>query len=377
MVSYHSSASNNADAIIIGGGIHGCSAALHLALAGVSVIVLEKDYVGRHASGVNAGGVRRLGRALPEIPLAMASAKMWESIEDLVDDDCGFESSFQIKVAEDEKGLEHLKDRSKEVRAIGFSHEKIIDRKALQELMPAVADHCVGAMMVEGDGFANPFRTVQAFRRKCEKLGVVFRQGVKVNNINKTGNSWSIQTSVEMFETANLVNCAGAWAGDIATTLGEGVPIEGRAPMLMITARMPAFVTPVVGVQGCPLSFKQFANGTVLIGGGHEGQANLETNETILDFAKLSISAETASRLFPVMRDARIVRCWAGIEGVMPDHIPVIGPSQVEGAFHAFGFSAHGFQLGPVGGKIMRDLIIDGKTDLPIAPFRITRFADA
>ena len=77
------------------------------------------------------------------------------------------------------------------------------------------------------------------------------------------------------------------------------------------------------------------------------------------------------------MRDARIVRCWAGIEGVMPDHIPVIGPSQVEGAFHAFGFSAHGFQLGPVGGKIMRDLIIDGKTDLPIAPFRITRFADA
>ena len=56
----------NADAIIIGGGLFGCSTALHLAMHGMSVIVLEKDHVGRHASGVNAGGVRRLGRALPE-----------------------------------------------------------------------------------------------------------------------------------------------------------------------------------------------------------------------------------------------------------------------------------------------------------------------
>ena len=70
------------------------------------------------------------------------------------------------------------------------------------------------------------------------------------------------------------------------------------------------------------------------------------------------------------------MRSWAGIEGFMPDNIPVIGPSQAEGAFHAFGYSAHGFQLGPIGGKILSDLVIDGSTDLPIAPFRIERFSN-
>ncbi len=59
-----------ADVIVIGGGLHGCSAALHLARAGVTAVVLEKNYVGRHASGVNAGGVRTLSRHEAEVPLA-------------------------------------------------------------------------------------------------------------------------------------------------------------------------------------------------------------------------------------------------------------------------------------------------------------------
>jgi sarcosine oxidase, subunit beta len=60
----------------------------------------------------------------------------------------------------------------------------------------------------------------------------------------------------------------------------------------------------------------------------------------------------------------------------MPDDIPVIGPSSTsEGAFHAFGFSAHGFALGPIVGAIIAELVTGGKTNLPIAPFRIDRFA--
>jgi len=65
----------HSDAVIIGGGIHGCSTALHLALRGLSITLLGKGYVGRHASGVNAGGVRQLGRPAAEIPLSMASAQ--------------------------------------------------------------------------------------------------------------------------------------------------------------------------------------------------------------------------------------------------------------------------------------------------------------
>ncbi|NCF82475.1 MAG: FAD-dependent oxidoreductase, partial [Proteobacteria bacterium] len=80
----------SADAIVIGGGLHGCATALHLKRSGLDTIVVEKDYVGRHASSANAGGVRRLGRALPEIPLAVAALASWHRIGELVDDDCGF-----------------------------------------------------------------------------------------------------------------------------------------------------------------------------------------------------------------------------------------------------------------------------------------------
>jgi sarcosine oxidase subunit beta len=80
---------HTADAIVIGAGIHGCSTALHLALRGVKALVIEKDYAGRHASGVNAGGVRQLARHLAEVPLSVASMEIWERIRDIVDDDCG------------------------------------------------------------------------------------------------------------------------------------------------------------------------------------------------------------------------------------------------------------------------------------------------
>ena len=69
------------DVLVIGGGLHGSSSAFHLARRGVSVTVLEADYVGRHASGVNAGGVRTLGRPVPEIPLALMSREIWHDID--------------------------------------------------------------------------------------------------------------------------------------------------------------------------------------------------------------------------------------------------------------------------------------------------------
>ena len=78
------------------------------------------------------------------------------------------------------------------------------------------------------------------------------------------------------------------------------------------------------------------------------------------------------------MRGAVIHRGWAGIEARMPDEIPVIGPSSTApNVFHAFGFSAHGFELGPIVGRIIADLIVHGKTELPISAFSIRRFLDS
>lgn len=365
-----------ADVVVIGGGLHGCSAALHLARAGRSVIVIEKDYVARHASGVNAGGVRRLGRHLAEVPLSVASMEMWHRIEELVDDCCGFESHGQVKVAESEADVEKLRERAAAVRAIGFHHEELIDDRELRELVPAISSHCAGGLVSRRDGAALPFRTTLAFKRKAERLGVGFFEGARVSGLAREAGVWRVATDRGSFEAPAVVNAGGAWGGNIAALIGEPVPVEAAAYMLMISAPVAPFVKPVVGAASRALSFKQFANGTVLIGGGYKGRAWPETNRTALDFGKLGENAGIAAEIFPCMRHAEIVRAWAGIEGRMPDDIPVLGPSSTsEGIWHSFGYSAHGFQLAPVCGSIVAELVTAASTRFGIEAFSIRRFA--
>src|ERR1700747_2732180 len=166
-----------ADAIIVGGGIHGCSTALHLCLAGMKPVLIEKDYAGRHASGVNAGGVRQLARHIPEIPLSIRSMGIWEKIEELVDDDCSFESHGQVLVAENDTELATCRARVAELNALGFTQEELIDAAELRRLVPAVAETCPGGVVSRRDGAANPAQTTTPVRGKAEQVGATSLEG--------------------------------------------------------------------------------------------------------------------------------------------------------------------------------------------------------
>ena len=368
---------HTADVIVVGGGIHGCSAALHLVMRGLSVIVLEKDHVGRHASGVNAGGVRRLGRDLAEVPLAQAAAGYWQDIAALVDDDCGYRQSCYLKVARSQDELDKARSRVETLCSHGFTHEEIIDRETLREFLPAAADDCIGALHVAGDGYAHPFRTTQAFRRRAARLGVRFFEQTTVLSARREAGGWHIATSQADYSSESVVNAAGAWGGQFAAQLGDQIPLEAHAPMLAVTAPAPRFVSAVIGALGDALSLKQFENGTVLIGGGVRGRAVPERNRTLLDMAGIAKFLNTARGVFPLLRRANIVRTWAGIEGYTPDGLPVIDRGAADGVVHAFGFSAHGFQLAPAVGKIVAELVSGDEPALAIYPFRARRFGKA
>jgi sarcosine oxidase subunit beta len=367
------------DTIVIGGGLHGLSPALQLARRGQRVLVLERRHIGRHSSGINAGGVRRLGRDLREIALSQVAMEMWHAIASLVGDDCGFRASGQVKVAENDADLATLVRRRDEVRARGWKHEELVDRDELRRLVPAIAPTCVGALVCRRDGAADPYRATLAFARAAAAAGAEIREGVGVVALARGGGAWRVRGDDGRIEEAGaVVNAAGAWATRIAALAGETIPCGVKASMMIVTERLPRFVEPTVGATSRSLSFKQTDAGTVLIGGGHQGRCDVEREVSVPDFRNLAKGAEVATALFPRMRGVRIVRTWSGIEARTADEIPVIGPSAVApGLFHSFGYSGHGFQLAPAAGAAVAELVARGATNLPIAPFAVDRFAAA
>ncbi|MFQ3237172.1 MAG: sarcosine oxidase subunit beta, partial [Paraglaciecola sp.] len=133
------------EVIIIGGGLMGLSTAVHLGLRGVKATVLEKDSPGRHASGVNAGGLRQLNRHMDEIPLTIAAADIWKNIRSLVDSDCDVQFNGQLRVAQTQEELNTLRERVEALQAKGYSHERIVDKDTLYRLVPQLVAGCVGA----------------------------------------------------------------------------------------------------------------------------------------------------------------------------------------------------------------------------------------
>lgn len=372
------SAVQEADVLVIGGGLHGSSSAFHMARRGASVIVVEADYVGRHSSGVNAGGVRTLGRPLPEIPLALMSREIWHALPDTIGDDGGFVPSGQLKIAETEAELEECRERVALLETHGFTHEKLIDRETVLELEPALAQHVTGGIWVERDGYALPFRTTTAFRLAAQKHGARFYEGTAVTHIEPRGERWIARTPRGTFAARKLLVTAGAWSGELAREAGEPVPVHPEGLMLMVTHRVAPFCRATLGATGRPLSFKQFDNGTVVIGGKLIGIADLPGRHGEVDFMRLVKSAQTVVDLFPHLRHLGVNRAWAGVEAFTADSLPIISASRrAANLYYSFGYCGSGFQLGPACGQLVSELVLDGAPSLSLDAFAIDRFERA
>jgi sarcosine oxidase subunit beta len=146
---------------------------------------------------------------------------------------------------------------------------------------------------------------------------------------------------------------------------------------MVVTEPLPYFIDRSIGVCGGNVYARQVERGNVIFGGGRGwGDAQAGLSRPRAEVARDAMAR--ALEILPQLRDARIIRTWTGFDGEMPDDIPVIGPSlTTPGLVHAFGFSGHGFQLGPAMGEIVAELVADGRTPSPVEPFSIGRFASA
>ncbi len=364
------------DLIVIGGGLMGLAVALEAADAGMRVTLLEAERIGRHASSASAGGVRSLNRHPAEIPLARAALPLWHELSGRLGRDVGFAASGQIRVAENPAALAALEARVARVRALGYNHEELIGADELRGLEPRLAEHCLGALIVRDDGFADPLRAVRAWRAAALARGVEIREATTVRAVTRAGDGLSIETAEGDFRAAAIVNAAGAWGAELARAAGDRVEVAPRALQMSVTAPVPHFVHAVMGTEGRKLSLKQMPNGSVVIGGGYEGPIDAEARVGRALQRNVAANVATAAGLFPLLRHARVVRSWAGIEAWTEDGLPMLGPSmRVPGLVHAFGFSGHGFALVPLIGQIVTSMLEGRAQNLPLAPFSPDRFA--
>lgn len=360
---------------IIGGGLIGLSIALEAAREGMKVVVLEADVLGRHASAASAGGVRSLNRHPAEIPLARAALPLWQEASARLGRDVGFVASGQIRVALDKAGMEALEARAARTAALGYDHERLIGSEALADREPALLGRAVGALVVDDDGFANPLASLNAYAAAARATGVTVREGTRVKDIQPSPSGVILALEEGEVTARQAVIAAGAWGAEFAQRLGDPVEVTPRALQMTVTERLPRFARATIGIEGRKLSLKQGAEGTVVIGGAYQSPICAdEIGRPKL--ADVAANLGNAAEIFPHLKSARVVRSWAGIEGMSADGLPVLGPSpKARDVVHAFGFSAHGFALAPLVGPIVRDMLMGKDTNLPLHAFRPERFS--
>ncbi|MNK23469.1 4-methylaminobutanoate oxidase (formaldehyde-forming) [compost metagenome] len=361
---------------IIGGGIVGGSAALFLRRQGIPVVLLEAALCGAKASGVNYGGVRRQGRGLEQMPLTRRAHELWGHLPELIGIDGEYVRSGHLKLACSEADLAALEAYRERTRGFGM-HLEMLDRRTLAQRFGWLGRHVAGGSFCPDDGHANPRLVSPAFARAASALGADVREGVSVTSARHDGSRFIVRAGDALeVRSRYLLNCAGAWAGRFAEGFGEAVPETSIHPLMMVTEPLPVFMSVSLGVQGGGIYARQVARGNCVIGGGRG--VSLDPDFARPGRANLGTLMANAAKLLPVLRGAQVIRFWTGVEGNMPDHNPVLGPSAtVPGLFHAFGLSGAGFQIGPAVGEVLSELVVNGHSSIPIDAFRIERYAAA
>jgi sarcosine oxidase subunit beta len=369
-----------ADVIVIGGGIMGAATAFFLRRRGVSVVLLERGLVGQQASGVNFGNVRRQGRFLPQLPLANRSRAVWGRMNELLGEDAEFIPTGHIRVAFRPDDVARLEAHAEAVREYGLDLE-MVSGNALRARFPFLAREALAASHSPIDGHANPRLAAPAFGRAARRDGARVVENADVVGIEKAGEDFIVETNGAGTYRAPAVQIsAGAWAGTLSARFGEPVPMVAKGPQMGVTEPVPYRIDPVIGVasaiEGEAIYLRQVKRGNIVYGGGWRGPALPEIQRAYVDPMNTLRQAPMLRRVVPALGALRTIRTWSGIEGYLPDDIPIIGPSgKAAGLFYAFGFCGHGFQLGPGVGETMAELIATGATTTPLAPFHISRFA--
>ena len=369
---------NHADVIIVGGGIIGCAAAYYLTKKGCSVLVLEgsKD-IGNGGSSRNGGGVRQSGRDPRELPLAMYDIKnLWPTLSEELEVDCEYHQDGNLRLGKTEKHLEILQGLADRARACGLD-VRMIDGDEVRAINPYLSDEVIGASWCPTDGHANPLTTTLGYYKMARRLGARFITEEPVLALKKIkGHLRQVITAENVYECDTVILAAGLGSRDIAATVGIDIPMQPAMLEALVTEAQPPMFDQMLGTAEADFYGHQTKHGSFVFGGTSGLEGFTKDNHTPVTS---SISAPSTCRgiikYFPILKDAKIVRTWAGWMDLCADKVPVISPvSEVPGLILACGFSGHGFGIAPAVGTVLSQLALHEPTAVDLYELRYDRF---
>ena len=366
----------SADVAIIGGGLMGCYSAYFLRRRGRSVVVIDKGSACAAASGVNFGNLRLQGRAPQEYALSLRSQAIWEGLGRLTGEDCAIVPCGHLYLGFAAADQPKLERAAHDARAAGLNVE-LLEGPAARRRWPVLSQAVTGASWSKRDAVADPAIASPAVVRLAQRAGARLLEHTKVIAVERIGTRFSVRTEQgDTVTCGQVVNAAGAWAGDIARQIGEPVPMFAAGPPLFTITPQNAYTGPSLHAADGTLLLRPGRNGEAVAGSFPRVRADVARGTATVPGDRVERGLARLAEVVPGLGRIRVGRIWSGVEGYLPDMLPVIGWSKTTpGLLHAFGFSGHGFQLAPGVGAVVADLIVDGASATPIESFSIERFA--
>jgi sarcosine oxidase subunit beta len=375
--------SATADVIVVGAGVQGASLAFHLARRGARVLVLERDSVAAGATGRSSGFVRMHYDLESEARLAWASFPYFRDWAEVVGaGDCAFVRTGFVQVMPPELAAQTRANVEMQ-RRIGIA-TRLVKPTEIADLVPGAVTDDIGVGAYEPEsGYADPSGTAAGFLAAAHAHGAQLVQGCRVRSVEVDGDAVvGVETDRGRFGAPIVVDVAGAWAADLARTVGVEVPVEAwrhdTAFFGLPNGRATDF--PIVIDEVNEVYFRPEGREMMLVGLETANEVGGSPDRPLLSASPATIE-EMVRRLcarVPWMADGTFRTAHGGQDGITTaDQRPILGRAGPDGFYLACGFSGTGFKTAPAVGACLAELILDGRaTTVDIAAYSLDRFAE-
>jgi 4-methylaminobutanoate oxidase (formaldehyde-forming) len=379
---------DRARAVVIGGGVGGCSILYWLARLGWDdVVLVERAELTSGSTFHSAGLVGQLRSSLSLTKMMMSSVELYRSLEDEVGLETGWKEVGSLRLASSQERLEEIARQAGWAKTFGLPLELVSAHEARELFPPMTTDGVLGAAYLPTDGYVDPSQLTLALAEGARRRGAEVSTGTRVTGISlERGRVRGVETDRGGIETEIVVNAGGMYAHELGTLAGVNVPIVPMAHEYLVTkpAGLPIDM-PTMRDPSLLVYFRPESGGLVM--GGYERHCApwglegipVDFNSRLLDedwprFEELMVNA--VARV-PALAEMEVIRLINGPEAFTPDGEFILGPSDVRGFWVAAGFCAHGLAGAGGMGKLVAEWIVDGTPSLDVWHMDSRRFGAA